>query len=65
MINSIIVVNGLARDNIVNDGITTNIAPVHYEFKNEYVFKTTINRARYLKLLTDLAHTNGVTYFED
>lgn len=56
----------LKRDNVVESGVITQIAPLHYSFKNEYVFKSTINESQYIKLISSINSSDGrVTYYSD
>lgn len=55
---------GLIRENKVNCGYSSQIPPVHFDFKNEFCFKTTLTSARYKKMCEDLDTLKGITYYQ-
>ena len=55
----------LLRNNVVNSGTIQHIAPIHYDFKNGYCFKTTISLQKYYNLITKLDNDAQLYYIED
>ena len=53
---------GLKRSNLVYECDLPCIAPIHYDFKNEFVFKTEINEDKYYNLVTKLDNLAVIHY---
>lgn len=54
---------GLKRSNIINKLVFNYIPPLHFTFKNEFCFKTTISKEKYYKFITNLDNQNRVFYY--
>lgn len=53
---------GLKRDNLICDYTLSQIAPIHYDFKSEFVFKTDINESQYYNFVTRLDNLKHIIY---
>lgn len=53
---------GLKRSNIINKITCNYIPPLHFDFKSEYCFKTTINIKKYYNLITSIDNLNRFYY---
>lgn len=53
----------MLRENLVNDIIVTQIAPIHFDFKNEYVYKTSVEEKKYYKFITDIDNMQHLNYY--
>lgn len=48
----------LIRNNVVADLVMQQIAPVHFDFKNEFCLKTTLDEKHYYNFVTKLDSIN-------
>lgn len=53
---------GLKRDNSILKIESVEIAPIHYDFKNPFVFKTTVNEKKYYNFVTSIENNNSYHY---
>lgn len=53
---------GLIRNNVIKSGLCSNIPPLHFDFKNEFCFKTSIDKNKYYNLITKFDNTPGFYY---
>lgn len=53
----------LNRSCIVNDLVMTQIAPIHFDFKNEYVFKTSLTENKYYNFITNIDNIERLNYY--
>lgn len=56
---------GLLRSNVINSLVLDQIAPIHFDYKNEYVFKTSVNKHKYYNLITNLDSLDNVYYYNN
>lgn len=56
---------GLLRENLVNDLVITQIAPIHFDFKNEFVFKSLIDEKQYYNLIKNLDSISHINYYNN
>lgn len=54
---------GLIRSNVIDIRESFQIAPIHYDFKNQYVFKTEIDENKYYKFINRLDSDSLYCYF--
>lgn len=54
---------GLKRENVVNDLVISQLAPIHFDFKCEHCFKSTITQNQYFKLINDLDNETRLHFY--
>ena len=54
--------HGLQKSNVVYKSTLTQIAPIHYDYANEYVLKTTLDKNKYYNLITKIDNLNLKVY---
>lgn len=53
----------LSRQNICKSFASFEIAPIHFDFKNEYVFKTTIDKNKYYNFIKSIDDIDRFHYY--
>lgn len=53
----------LKRNNLINEYNMTQIAPIHFDFKNEFVFKSTLNESQYYNFVTNIDTIKRFNYY--
>lgn len=54
----------LLRENCLEDYVFSQIAPIHFDFKNEYVFKTCVGEKEYYKFVTNIDNIERLHYYD-
>lgn len=52
----------LIRSNLINSLVLEQIAPIHFDYKSEYVFKTSVNESKYYNMITSLDSSKIMFY---
>lgn len=55
----------LIRKNVVDDLIFPNIPPIHFDFKNDWTFKTEIDQNKYYEFISHIDNDPNVIYYKN
>lgn len=55
----------LNRNNIVDDLVFPDIPPIHFDFKNDWCFKTDIDQTKYFNFITHIDSDPNVIYYKN